>query len=95
MPDQAPSVREVFEIFANMPGLQILFLGLFAATWLIGGNIVVARHYRRMGKSGWSGFNPFAFPWKDFNAREWLSLLALAIVSLTFCAIAVSLNPKQ
>jgi hypothetical protein len=95
MPDQQPpSVREAFEIFANMPGLQLLFLGLFAATWLIGGNIVVARHYRRMGKPAWSGFKPFAFPFKDFNAREWLSLLVLAIVSLTFGAIAMSLNPK-
>lgn len=91
---QPPSVREVLEIFANMPRLQLVFLGLLAATWLIGGNIVVARHYRRMGKPAWSGFEPFAFPFKDFNAREWLSLLVLAIASLAFGAIAMSLNPK-
>jgi hypothetical protein len=92
--DQAPSARDMFQMFANLPGLQLLFLALFAATWLIGGNIVVARHYRRMGKSAWSGFKPFASPWKDFNAREWLTLLALAIVSFTFGAIAISLNPE-
>jgi hypothetical protein len=95
MPEQAFSVRNVFEMFANMPGLQLLFLALLAATWLIGGNIVVARHYRRVGKSSWSGFKPFAFPWKDFNAREWLSLLVLAIVSLTSGAItAISFNRR-
>src|SRR5262245_4471178 len=42
-----------------------------------------------MGKSAWSGFKPFVFPFRDFNAREWLSLLALAIVSLSLVAIAL------
>jgi hypothetical protein len=92
--DRAPSPGEVFEMFANLPGLQLFFLALFAATWLLGANILVARHYRRMGKSAWSGFKPFAFPWKDFNAKEWLTLLALAVVSLTFLAMAISLNPR-
>jgi len=82
-------------MFANLPGLRVLFLGLFAATWLIGGNILVARHHRRMGKSASSGFKPFAFPWKDFNAREWLSLLVPAVISLTLGAIAISLNLRQ
>jgi len=95
MPDhQAPSAREVVEMFANMPGLQLLFLGLSAVTWLIGGIIVAARHDRRVGKSASSGFKSFAFPFKDFNTREWISLLVLAIVSLTFLAIAISLNPE-
>jgi hypothetical protein len=47
-----------------------------------------------MGKPAWSGMKPFAFPWKNFNTREWLSLLVLAIASVTFLAIAVSFNPK-
>ncbi|MCH7869843.1 MAG: hypothetical protein IH881_19275 [Myxococcales bacterium] len=95
MPDNhVPEFREVFEMFTNMPGLQLFFLALFAGTWLIGVNILVARHYRRIGKSAWSGFRPFAFPWKNFNAREWRTLLALAVISLTFAMIAVSLNPK-
>ena len=80
-------------MFANMPGLQLFFVVLLVATWLIGGNILVARHYRRMGKSAWSGFKPFALPWKDFNTQEWLALLALAVASLVFGAIAMSLNP--
>ena len=78
----------------GMPGPQLVFLGLFAATWLIGGNIVISRYFRRRGKSPWSGFRPFVSPWKDFNAQEWLSLLALGVVSLTFGAIALSFSPK-
>jgi len=78
---------------AGLPGLQLVFLGPSAATWLIGGNVLVARHYRRMGKSPWAGFQPFAFPFKDFNAAEWLTLLALLALALGFGAIAVSLNP--
>ena len=95
MPEErVPSPSEVFEVFANMPPIQLLFLALSAATWLIGGNIVIARHYRRMGKSSGSGFRSFAFSWKDFEAQEWLVLAGLAVVSLTFCAIAVSLNSR-
>ena len=88
------SPRDVFQMLGNMPGLQLLFLGLFAATWLIGGNIVVVRHYRRMGRPASSGFKPFAFPWKDFNRAEGLSLFALAIVALTFGVIALLLSPE-
>lgn len=61
----------------HMPGMQITLAVLFAATWLIGGNLLVAKHYRRMGKSPWSGFVPFAFPFKDFNTKEWLTLALL------------------
>ena len=75
-----------------MSCLQLLFLGLAAATWLIGGNIVVALHYRRMGKSLWSGFWPFASP--NFNAREALAILVLLIVALTFGVVAISLNSE-
>jgi len=81
-------------IFANMPLGQMIFLALFAGTWLIGGNILVARHYKRIGKSPWSGLKPFAFPFTKFNAKEWLSLAVLAAVSLTFGAIALSLSGR-
>ena len=89
-----PTLHDIYRMLASMPGLQLLFLALFAATWLVGGNVLVARHYRRVGKSAWSGFKPFAYPFRNFNATEWISLLALAVVSLTFGAIAISLNAK-
>jgi hypothetical protein len=79
---------------APMPGLQVVLLIVAAATWLIGGNLLVAWHYRRRGKSPWSGFRPFAFPFKDFDATEWLALAALAVLALALGAIAISARAR-
>ena len=46
---------------ANSAG-TLLLVGLGIAVWLVGGNVLVALHYRRLGKSPWSGFKPLAFP---------------------------------
>ncbi len=89
-----PSFSEVIGIFSAMPGLQLALLALAAATWLGGGNILVAYHYKRVGKSPWSGFKPFAFPFRHFNAKEWLILAGLAVLALTFGGIALSVNPR-
>ena len=72
MPSAAFS--EVTRIFSAMPGLQLVFLALAFVTWLAGANLVVAYHYKRVGKSAWSGFKPFASPpFRHFNAKEWRS----------------------
>ena len=60
----------------------LILVGLGMAVWLIGGNVLVAWHYRRAGKSAWSGLKPFGFPFKDFNSLEWAILAALATTSL-------------
>jgi len=91
---QPPGLSEVIQILAAMPGLQLVFLLLAAVTWLGGGNILVAYHYKRVGKSPWAGFKPFAFPFRHFNAREWLILAGLAALAFTFCGFAMSLNPR-
>ena len=85
---------EVTRIFSAMPGLQLVFLALAAVTWLGGANLVVAYHYKRVGKSAWSGFKPFAFPFRHFNAKEWLILAGLAALALTFAGVAFSLNQR-
>src|SRR5438093_13423471 len=54
---QPPSVSEVIRTFSAMPGLQLVFFALAAVTWLGGGNILVAYHYKRVGKSAWSAFS--------------------------------------
>jgi hypothetical protein len=71
---------------------KILFV-LGAATWLIGGNVVVAFHYRRLGQPMWSGFKPFRFPFLRFNAVEWLLLAALMAASFALCIGAISIDP--
>ena len=91
---QPPSVSEVIRAFSAMPGLQLVFFALAAVTWLGGGNILVAYHYKRVGKSAWSGFKPFAFPFRNFDAKEWLILAALAVLALMFGGLAISLNPR-
>lgn len=78
---------------ANSSGTLIL-LGLAALIWLIGGNVLIALHYRRIGRSIWSGFKPFAFPFKNFNVWEWLCLVGLAIAALTIMALAIVVNSK-
>ena len=92
--NEPPGLSDVIRIFSAMPGLQLLFLVLAAVTWLGGGNILVAYHYRRVGKPAWSGFKPFAFPFKHFNGKEWLILVGLAARTFTFAGFAMSLNPR-
>jgi len=75
-----------------MTSPQVVIFGFGFASWLIGANILVASHYRRVGKPWWSGFKPFAFPFNDFNAREWLVLLGLLVMSLSLFAIGSSFN---
>jgi hypothetical protein len=90
---QPPGFSEVIQLLSALPGLQLVFIALAAVTWLAGGNILCAFHYKRVGKSAWSVFKPFAFPFIHFNAKEWLILAGLAALSFTFMGIAISLNP--
>lgn len=90
---QQPGFSDLFRIVSAMPGLQLLFLVLAAVTWLGGVNALVAYHYTRVGKRAWSGFKPFAFPFRHFNAKEWLILAGLAATTFTFAGLAMSLHP--
>jgi hypothetical protein len=70
-----------------MTAPQMVIIGLGFVLWLVSGNVLVASHYRRVGKPWWSGFKPFAFPFKDFNAREWLFLLGILVTSFALIVI--------
>ena len=50
MENRAPKFEDMFALFSAMPIGQLVLMGLFAATWLIGGNVLVAFHYKRVGK---------------------------------------------
>ncbi len=80
--------------FARMPHSQLVYLILFIATWLVGVNVLGVLHYRRLGKPWWSGFRPFAHPLRDFNRKEWLVLLCLVAMAMTFMVLALSVNLK-
>lgn len=82
------------KVVANNSVVTLVLVVLAACTWLIGGNLLVAKHYRRVGKSPLSGFKSFAFPFFDFNAREWGILLLLAVVTLVFALAGLLLNVR-
>jgi hypothetical protein len=81
--------RKVLE--ANSSETLIL-VGLAMAIWLIGGNVLIAFHYRRVGRPIWSGFKPFAFPFRNFNVWEWVCLAGLAMAGLTLMGLAIVFN---
>ena len=66
-------------------------LGIAALLWLIGGNVLVGYHYKRRGMPAESGFRPMAFPFKQFSAREWLWVAALAVGSVGLAGAGVHL----
>ena len=90
MEQQPVEFPDILATFTAMPTGQLVLLGLFAATWLIGGNILVAYHYKRVGKHWASGLKPFAFPFKNFNATEWSILGFLAMISFVFLIMALA-----
>ncbi len=63
---------------------QYLLFGIGIAIWLVGGQLLTARYYRRIGRT----WRPLDVP--RFNGREWTILTVLAIVGLTFIALAIA-----
>ena len=88
-PAHLDAVGFLEKVFQANSAETLVLVGLGMAIWLIGGNLLVAWHYRRMGKSAWSGLKPFAFPFKDFNSREWMVLAVLATTSLALFGFAL------
>ena len=92
MLEKMETVDHVVRMFVNVPHAKMVFYGMFAGTWLIGGNLLVAMHYRRIGKPWWSGFRPFSCPFGNFNLFEWLSLIILGAVAFFFGGLALALG---
>lgn len=72
--------------------LQVLLLSVAGCLWLIGGNLLMYRHTKRMGRSFWSILNPFKPQFRDFTRHEWASLAALAVITLLLAAFAMNLG---
>ena len=77
------------EILSSLPNENAVLIGLAIATWLIGGNVVSALHYKRMGKPMWTVFTPLRPPFKDFNKTEWGMLGVLLVISMSFGIMAM------
>lgn len=93
-PQDLDLIAFLHKVIENNSTSTLIPVLLGVAVWLVGGNVLVALHYRSLGKPSWSGFKPFAFPFKDFNAKEWTTLIALAIISVSIFALGISFNAK-
>jgi hypothetical protein len=60
--------------------IGITLIALAPLLWVIGGSIIVARHYMRRGLPWYSGLKLFAFPFRHFDRREWLTLGGLLVL---------------
>jgi xanthine/uracil permease len=83
--------RDFFQkVLHNNSRSTLILTALGMAAWLIGGNIVVMMHYRRLGKSPWTGFTRPEFPFFKFNLKEWAMLALVAIIALSLMDFAMS-----
>lgn len=85
-----PTLPTPGNVLASMPTGQLILLSLAAVLWIGGGNLLLYRHRRRLGKKWWQDLNPLNPPFKDFNPVEWLILGGLVLGSLGLAALAIS-----
>lgn len=84
-------VRNFFQKALNNNSHATLILtALGAATWLIGGNLVVMMHYRRVGKSFWTALSRPEFPFFRFNLKEWCMLALVAVIAMCLLGSGIS-----
>lgn len=84
MDSNPPSISDFLTLLSSMPAGQLILLGLFATTWLIGGNLLVAKHYKRIGRKQLGTPTYPGFPFKSLNKKEWAEFIALAIIAMAF-----------
>lgn len=82
----------VDQVVPQLSWLQVLLMSVAGSLWIIGGNLLMYRHTKRMGRSFWSILNPFKPQFRDFTGREWASLAVLAAGALLLGAIAMNLG---
>jgi hypothetical protein len=90
-PSPPPDMPDFQTVIGRMPPVQVALIGVAAALWIGGGNLLMHFH-RRLGKQWWQMLNPAKLPFKDFNAREWLIFVERLAASLGVAAVAVSVG---
>jgi hypothetical protein len=78
----------------DLSWFQVVLLSAAGCVWVIGGNALMYRHCKRMGRSFWSVRNLLKPQFRDFSGYEWASLGALAVTSLVLAAVAMNLAPR-
>ena len=92
----APPKNELSADFATpqLSWVQVVLLSAAGCLWIVGGNVLMYRHTKRLGRSFWSILNPFKPQFRDFTGHEWASLAALAVVTLLLAALAMNLGAQ-
>jgi hypothetical protein len=86
--DALPLLEKI--IAANSP-VSLAILVFAAVIWIVGGNLLISYHFRRVGNKR-PGL--FSFPFKNFNCFEWVALLVLLLTVFASFFIALSINEK-
>lgn len=84
------NLNQILSLLAAMPLGQQILLGLFAATWIVGVNVLLMFHHNRIGKRWYETFTNPSWPFKGFNKLEWATLIILAVTSMVFGLAGVS-----
>ncbi len=85
-----PTFATLYEAFLTWPTQTQVGLVMFAATWLVGGNIVIYFSMKRRGIPYWRVFVP-SYRFKlGLNAKEYVILAVLACLSLGFAMWGIS-----
>lgn len=92
---RTPSVPNAFIIACvnEVPLLQSILLLLCAMTWLVGGNLIVARHYRRRGIRRRRHLPYMSFPWRTFETTEWTMLAGVFVLTIGLLILALLAGP--
>lgn len=85
-----PGCDFFIDAFLGWPTQTQIGVVMFAATWLIGGNILFYFSMRRRGIPYWKIMVPSFKTTFGLNGKEWLILAALAVTSLSFAAWGIS-----
>ena len=81
-------MESAMHMIVGLPKSQLLFGALFLLTTALGPNLVFRSHKRRTGKQG-SLFEDVVPYLAKFNAKEWLWMGVVALVSLAFLVLAM------
>lgn len=90
LPDELPAHPSV----PPLSWVQVVLFSAAGGLWVMGVNVLMYRHTKRVGRSFWSLLNPFKPQFRDFTAREWASLAVLVGVTLLLAAAAMNLGPQ-
>ncbi len=85
-----PDLDFIIEAFLSWPTQTQIGIIMFAATWLIGGNLLFYFSMKRRGIPYWKILVPSFKTTFGLNAKEWLILAGLAVTSLSFGAWGIS-----